>query len=153
MGAGPKINHTTVKGIATNLNKFSFKLILNFCAEKPNHNLMYRVGPDFCIEDPTNTPFQVLITCPLANKPQPPPEFQWTILYNDSELDLNDLPSLQVFTESDMLNLSGVVELGENVMLTIACTVENEYGSDEEITLISLCGEKKGRKCVVVHVY
>ena len=50
---------------------------------------MYSIGPDFCIEDPMNTPFQVTILCPLANAPQPPPEFYWSIFYNGTEVDLN----------------------------------------------------------------
>ena len=108
--------------------------------------MVYSTGSNFCIEDPTNIPFQVLITCPLANKPQPLPEFHWSVLYNDSELDLNGLPSLQIFSESDMLNLSGIVELGENVTLTVTCTVDNQYGGDTENTLISLCGERKKKQ-------
>ena len=104
---------------------------------------MYSIGSNFCIEDPTNTPFQVLITCSLANEPRPPPEFLWFIYYNDTELDLDGLPSLQVFNESDTLNLSGILELGEDVsnVLTITCAVGNQYGNDTENTLIRLCGE------------
>ena len=90
-----------------------------------------------------NTPFQATILCPLANEPQPPPEFYWSIFYNGTVVDLNGLPSLQVFNESDMLNLSGTIELGEDVSLTITCTVGNQYDNDTENTLVSLCGKKK----------
>ena len=89
-----------------------------------------------------NTPFIVTIVCLLANEPQPPPEFHWSILYNSTKVDYNDLPSLQVLSESDMLNLSGTIELGEDVSLTITCTVDNQYDNDVESTLISLCGKK-----------
>ena len=101
-----------------------------------------------------NTPFQVTIMCRLENEPQPPPEFHWSIFYNgtDSEVDLSDLPSLQVFSESDnMLNLSGTIELGENISLTITCTVDNLYGTDTENTLISLCGKKLKENNVHIH--
>ena len=90
-----------------------------------------------------NDLFQASIMCHLENEPQLPPVFHWSILYNSSEVDLNGLPSLQVFNESDMLNLSGTIELGENVSLTVTCTVDNQYGTDTENTLISLCGKKR----------
>ena len=79
--------------------------------------------------------------CPLENEPRPSPEFHWSILYNDAEVDLNGLSSLQVFNESDMLNLSGTIGLGDDVLLNITCTVENVGGNDTENTLIRLCGE------------
>ena len=89
-----------------------------------------------------NSPFQTTVMCHLENEPLPSPEFYWSIFYNDTEVDLHGLPSLQVFNRSDMLHLSGKVELGNNVSLSITCTVDNEYGNDTETTLISLCGEK-----------
>ena len=61
------------------------------------------------------------------------------------------LPScLQVFDESDMLKLSGTIQLGEDVSLTINCTVGNQYNKDTENTLISLCGKKK--QCIATHI-
>ena len=155
MGVGPKINHTTFKGIMHTAQMYT-ELIYNInqcCAEKPNHNLMYSIGSDFCIEDPMNTPFLVTIMCRLENEPQPPPEFHWSILYNNTKVDLSGLSSLQVFNESDALYLSGTLELGESVSqsdsLTITCTVDNLYDNDTENTLISLCG--KG-EAVYTHV-
>ena len=102
---------------------------------------MYSIGSDFCIEDPINNLFRVTIMCPLENEPRPLPEFHWSIFYNDAEVNLSGLPSLQVFNESDMLNLSGTIELGDDVLLNITCTVENISGNDAENTLIKLCGE------------
>ena len=89
-----------------------------------------------------NTIFQATIMCPLANVPELEPEFYWSIFYNDTELKLNSLPSLQVFNESDMLILNGTIGLGENGTLNINCTVESQYGSDTENTRISICGQK-----------
>ena len=91
-----------------------------------------------------NTIFQVTITCPLANEPQPGPEFYWSIFYNDTELEFDGLPDLhaQIVNGSKTLTLNGTIGLGENGTLNIACTVENQYENDTEITLISLCGEK-----------
>ena len=112
--------------------------------EKPNHNLTYPAGADFCLEDPVNSPFQITITCPLANEPQPPPEFHWSIYsyYNETELDLDALSSLQVSNDSsDTLNLRGTVGLDGESTLSISCNVDNLYGNDTETTLISLCGE------------
>ena len=105
---------------------------------------MYSIGSDFCLEDPRNTPFQARILCPLANVPKPEPKFYWSILFNDTELELDGLPNLhaQVVNENKTLILSGTIRLGDNGTLNIACTVENEYENDTEDTLISLCGEK-----------
>ena len=116
------------------------------CLEKPNHNLTYTAGTEFCLEDPVNTPFQITITCPLANEPQPPPMFHWSIYYNifnDSESDLDDsLPSLQVFNDnSDTLILIGTVGLDGESTLSISCIVDNLYGYDVRTTEISPCGE------------
>lgn len=102
---------------------------------------MYSVGSNFCIEDPNKNHFQVTILCPLGNKPYPEPEYHWTIYYNDTELKLSGLSTLKVFNESNMLNLSGTIELGEDVLLNISCTVKNVGGNDVENTLIRLCGE------------
>ena len=94
-----------------------------------------------------NTTFQVTITCPLANEPQPEPEFHWSIFYynNDTELELvNDsLSSLQVFIENQTLILNGTIGLGESGTLNITCIVENQYANDIENTLVSLCGKEK----------
>ena len=90
-----------------------------------------------------NTPFLVIITCPLANEPRPEPEFYWSIFY-DTELELvNDsLPSPQVFIENQTLILNDTIGFGENGTFNITCIVKNQYGNDTKNTLISLCGEK-----------
>ena len=120
--------------------------LILLCAEKPNHNLMYSIGSNFCIEDPMNSPFQVTIACPLENEPQPPPEFHWSILYDDTELDLDDsmmtsIHGLNVVNRSDMLILKGIIGLKLNT-LSLGCVVDNQYGNDIENTSISVCGEK-----------
>ena len=92
-----------------------------------------------------NTLFRAtIILCPLANVPLPGPEFHWSIYYNDTELELDGLPSLHahVFNENKTLVLDGTIGLGDDRTFNITCTVENKYGNDTEITLISLCGEK-----------
>ena len=145
VGVRPVISHNIIEGISNTVMYYKNELDLPsyYYAEKPNHNLTYSIGSNFCIEDPVNTPFIVAVVCPLANEPQPPPEFRWSIFYNTStEVDLHGLPSLQIFNESDILNLSGTIELGEGVSLTITCTVNNQYDNDTENTLISLCGMK-----------
>ena len=103
--------------------------------------MLYAVGLDFCIEDPMNTPFQVLIVCRLENEPQPRPEFYWSIFYNDTELEYDSSSILQGHDEFSIFPLSGTIGLGENLALRITCTIENSYGSDTENTLIRLCGK------------
>lgn len=121
---------------------FPYYYYYYYCTEKPNHNLTYSIGSHFCIEDPMNSPFRATIMCRFENDPLPPPNFQWSIYYNDIELDLDSLPSLHItsFSENDMLNLSGIMGLEGDLSLTITCTVGNEYGNDIENTTIRLCG-------------
>ena len=100
--------------------------------------------PTFALKILWNSPFQATIICRFENDPSPPPNFQWSIYYNDTELDLDSLPSLHIttFNETDMLNLSGILGLEGDLSLTITCTVGNEYGNDTENTTIRLCSEK-----------
>lgn len=43
--------------------------------ERPNHNLVYPVGANFCIESEESFQYGVTIQCTLKNDPRPHPNF------------------------------------------------------------------------------
>lgn len=93
-----------------------------------------------------NSPFEIMFTCPLVNEPQPSPEFHWSIFYNGTELEFDGLASINILNKTNMLNLSGTIELGEDVSLNITCTVENVNDNDTESSVIRRCGKKNWYK-------
>ena len=109
---------------------------------RPNHNLRYAIGTDFCLED-TDT-FQhdidVYVHCPLANDPLPPPQFNMTAtrIANDGTRHL-----LSGETADLVLNRATLAILLENdtVAVNITCRVDNSFGMDEMTTSIRVCGE------------
>ena len=112
---------------------------------KPNHKLLYTAGNDFCIEDPVHTSFHSKIVCPLVQEPLPPPEFQWRITLNESDLTLNfdDIAVYvdRTYRDSDTLIFSGTVFTELNSVLNVTCDVSNSFGNDTGTTSISLCGK------------
>ena len=118
-------------------------------AVKPNHELQYNVGIDFCLEDPTSY-FQLMIICLLTQESQPPPEFRWTLILHNAILYLNSEDNimyhygLSVYQDNDTLTLNGTLTDGsdDNLSLDITCGVSNIYGYDSESTSISLCGKQ-----------
>ena len=146
----PVINHRNARG--NNLHiawKHWIIAVDGAPAVKPNHELQYNIGTNFCLEDPTSY-FQSVVICLLTREPQPPPEFRWTLALNNTLLYLNSEDnimyhySLSVYQDNDTLTLSGTVidGLDDNLSLDITCVVNNTYGSDDESTSISLCGKQ-----------
>ena len=126
----------------------SFLILINIIlcqAVKPNHNLHYNIGTDFCIEDPVNTSFHLTINCPLTQVPQPLPDFQWNVTLNGIDLCCEELTSfgLSAYTENDTFTLNGTVSIGFDQMSTldIICEVSNIFGNDTANTSISLCSK------------
>ena len=121
-------------------------MLLN--AVKPNHELQYGIGSNFCLEDPTSF-FQLMINCSLIQDPQPPPEFRWTLTYNSTNLSLNSEDNimyhhgLSVYQENETLTLNGALldGLDGDLRIYITCNVSNIYGNDSRSTSISLCGK------------
>ena len=58
------------------------------CDDKPNHNLYYDIGTDFCLENPSNTNILLRIYCLLERTPLPEPIYQWTVILNETEMNL-----------------------------------------------------------------
>ena len=101
---------------------------------KPNHELLYNIGTDYCVEDPMSTVFYSSITCELIQTALPQPEFLWNVTLNGTELS-----SSNVYCENDTLTLIGPIKLDNTSTLDVTCDVSNIFGSDSAITSISLC--------------
>ena len=108
-GIAPKIKNATIQGI----NKttiiacqiYDFKLLI-ITAVKPNHELQYNIGTDFCVEDPMSSKFHSIITCQLEGDALPTPEFLWNITVNGTEFNSRDF-----HYENDNLSLTGPIKL------------------------------------------
>ena len=137
------IAEPSMQGNKFDHNKRWVNLIILCQAVKPNHNLQYDIGTDFCIEDPVSTSFHLTINCPLIQEPQPLPDFQWNVTLNGTEILLDD-QELSVLTENGSLTLNGTVNIGfdQTSTLDVTCEVSNIFGNDTVNTSISLC-----RKC------
>ena len=118
-------------------------IYLNLLTAKPNHNLQYNIGTDFCIEAPVNTTFQSTINCPLTQKPQLEPYFQWTVTLNGTNLSYEEITSfgLSVYANNGTFNLNGTISIDQTSTLVVTCEVSNIFGNDTETTSISLCGK------------
>ena len=111
---------------------------------KPNHELQYNIGTDFCVEDPMS--LKSIITCQLEEDVLPTPEFLWNITVNgtDSEVNFNLLTfERDFYYENDSLRLVGPInlDLTSTLSLDIECYVSNMFGNDTATTSISLCGK------------
>ena len=113
--------------------------------DKPNHNLHYEIGTDFCLENPSNTNVLLRIDCPLEREPLPEPIYKWTMILNETEVTLkaSNLQSLGVhmFSEgSQNIDLDTAIALRNYTTITVKCTVENSFGNDTETTTFGICG-------------
>ena len=109
-------------------------------AVKPNHELQYNVGTDFCVEDPMSDRFNSTIICQLVEDALPPPEFLWNITKNGTEF-INLTFSSNFYHDNDTLRLVGPIKLDNSSTLDIVCHVSNIFGNDTAITSISLCSK------------
>ena len=112
--------------------------------DKPNHNLHYKIGTDFCLENPSSTNVLLRIDCPLERDPLPEPIYNWTMILNETEVNLkaSHQRSLGVHTFSEgspSIDLNATIALRNYTTITVKCTVENLFGNDTETTTISVC--------------
>ena len=113
--------------------------------DKPNHNLHYEIGTDFCLENPSSTNVLLRIDCPLEREPLPEPIYNWTMILNETEVNLkaNSLRSLGVHTyseDSPSIDLDyATIGFRNYTTITIKCMVENSFGNDTQTTTISIC--------------
>lgn len=115
------------------------------CIGRPNHNLTYSIGADFCLENEDSFEDGVTIYCHVANEPYPPPQFTLTVLKRNS----NGVRQLLTVSEEThdrsiiFLNQTTLFSLFENdtMLIDVTCTVNNSYGSNNKSTSIRHCGE------------
>ena len=110
---------------------------MSYQADKPNHNLQYDIGTDFCIEDPVNVSFHLMINCLLTQELIASPKFQWTVTLNGRDLSYEELTA----SGSSTFTLNGTVNIGFGQKIVVTCEVSNDFGSDTEKTLINKCGK------------
>ena len=115
-----------------------YKFII--CVAKPNHNLRYTVGTDFCLED---TSFPFMIVCDFKEEPLPPPEFQWKITLNETDITVDDIEVYGTNFDNDTLIFSGnaITELDQYSILSVTCISSNFFGSDTGNTSVVICGK------------
>ena len=104
---------------------------------KPNHELRYNIGTDFCVEDPMSMGFYSSITCELIEIALPPPEFLWNITLNGTEVNSSNIYN----PENSTITLIGPIKLYNDSTLDVICDVSNEFGSDSAMTSINLCSK------------
>lgn len=119
---------------------------MSYQADKPNHNLQYDIGAEFCIEDPVNISFHLMINCLLTQALQTPLQFQWNVTLNGRDLSQEELTSfgLSAYNESSTFTLDGVINIGfgqTSTLIIVTCEVSNDFGNDAKKTLINVCGK------------
>ena len=120
-----------------------------YTIERPNHDLSYTVGIDFCLEDMDSVWPNMTLECLLAadNEPDPLPDFSFRverILVSSStgfetqqihmQMPIND--SILQLNETDLLSLFDV----DTESINVTCIVSNTFGSDMATTVITVCG-------------
>ena len=98
------------------------------------------------------------IDCPLEREALPEPIYQWTVILNETDLEVNlEASNLQglgihMFSEGNQsIDLNATVALGNSTTVTIKCTVENPFGNDTETTTISVCSMLVN-KCILADI-
>ena len=127
--------------LVTSLYNNVFKF--NTIAERPNHNLSYTVGIDFCLEDMGSVLPNMIMECSLGNEPDPPPEFTFTVervLSNSTEM----LQIMRQMSNDSILQLNETTVLSlfnvDTKSIIVTCVVSNTFGSAYTNTTITICG-------------
>ena len=117
--------------------------MLSNLIERPNHNLSYSVGTNFCLEDMDSLLPNIALECSLSNEPDPLPRFNFTVertLLNSSSMEM-----LQMQTSNDsvlQLNETTLLSLfsADTESITVTCVVYNTFGNFNDSTSIIICG-------------
>ena len=140
-GIGPLIASTSTIGTTSTSVFYILNSLIDVYIVRPNHQLSYTIGSDFCLEDIDTSQHGVSIGCLLANSPSPPPQFNMTVtrtLTNSRSIEkLFSSQTMDLIVNSSLLS----VLFEENTAhLNILCTVSNSFGSVEAMTVIRVCG-------------
>ena len=117
--------------------------MLSNLIERPNHNLSYSVGTNFCLEDMDSLLPNIALECSLSNEPDPLPRFNFTV--ERISLNFSSMEMLQMQTSTD-----SVLQLNETTLLSlfsanteaivVTCVVYNTFGNLSVATNITVCG-------------
>ena len=117
--------------------------MLSNLIERPNHNLSYSVGTNFCLEDMDSLLPTITLECSLSNEPDPLPRFNFTV--ERISLNFSSMEILQMQTSTD-----SVLQLNEIMLqslfnadtesIVIICVVYNTFGILRVATNIIVCG-------------
>ena len=113
--------------------------------DRPNHNLSYTVGNNFCLEDVDSLLPSTSITleCLLGNEPYPLPEFTFII---ESQSVLFGPVIRRISTSNDGILQLSAIDIQFRFMdtsftVTVSCMASNSFGSDIATTVIFICGK------------
>ena len=120
--------------------------------DRPNHNLSYTVGNNFCLEDVDSLLPSASITleCLLGNEPDPLPEFIFTIetseftFATENQTILLGPEIVRIPTSNDSILQLSAMEIQSLFMDTsfiVSCMASNSFGSDIATTFITICGK------------
>ena len=117
--------------------------LLSNLIERPNHNLSYSVGTNFCLEDMDSLLPNIALKCSLSNEPDPPPRFSFTV--ERISLNFSSMEMLQMQTSTDdvlRLNETTLLSLfsADTQSVVVTCVVYNTFGSPKVATNITVCG-------------
>ena len=110
------------------------------CIVYPNHQFIYSIGRNFCLEGSNTIPDEVFINCTLKGMALPPPQFSMNmtrIFKNNTVQRVLSEQAANLFLNSSRLD--SLFE--ENIIvLRITCNVSNSFGNDNKTTDITICG-------------
>ena len=108
-----------------------------FYIDRPNHELKYPIGADFCLEESMDEYF-FTIYCSLQYSVNPIPDFQFYITQNSTRLD--EIYTVNIISDtSRILTINKSFSLSEGV--EVVCNVSNTFGHDIVNTSVRICGE------------
>ena len=118
---------------------------------RPNRDLNYTIGTNFCLEDPVLNmminQMQLMmnlrwtVSCQLANQPIPIPKFTMTIAVVRNGIEMEIPMSVnQSWTSYDVNSTAYSLFQPDTTTIKVTCVVSNTFGSDNASTLIERCG-------------
>ena len=111
-----------------------------FDAGLPNHDLVYPIGVDFCLESAESFPLNVTIQC-QSLFPLPIVEISAASSSGTEIKRQRAAVSLEVMTYEFSLSQDDLSSLFEDggFPVTVTCVTRNNFGSDDESTIIRVC--------------
>lgn len=119
-----------------------YLLFMIIIVVRPNINLSYAIGTDFCLEDADSLPNGIFVHCPITNAAIPHPHFLMTVIRAAADgTEIEQLLSEQMDHLSlDRTTLSALFD-NDTTFVKITCNVSNIFGSDNRTTTIRVCGK------------